>query len=506
VALLGLIPIACARTEAPAAPGAAVKVEAARRVMPAVLAGSWYPDDPAELRREIQSYRDQASGELLESVQALILPHAGYRYSGQTAAYGIRQIAGRTFSRVVVIGPSHRAHLGNLGALPTATHFASPLGEVPLDLDFMGRLEASGLFRVIPGVHEQEHSVQIQIPLLQEALGTFVLAPIVLGQPDPATTRRMAQVLREAIDAQTLVLASTDFTHFGPNYGYLPFRENVEGNLRQLDLGAFDFIRNRDPEGFERYCAETGATICGRHPVSLLLEMLPPTSVLHLLHYDTSGRITGDFANSVSYLAIAAAGAWSGGGAANAWAPALSPEDKDRLLRLARDTLTFFYQHGRAPSLDELQLPLTASLQTVCGAFVTLTEHGHLRGCIGDVMPTRPLYQAVMANALNAAMRDPRFRPVEARELPLISMEISVLTPPHPVSSFREIELGRHGVVLNKAGRTALFLPQVAPEQHWTLDETLDHLSLKAGLPADAWKEGAQFNVFEAIVFGEGDV
>jgi AmmeMemoRadiSam system protein A len=136
-------------------------------------------------------------------------------------------------------------------------------------------------------------------------------------------------------------------------------------------------------------------------------------------------------------------------------------------------------------------------------AFVTLKKNSQLRGCIGDVFPQRPLFKSVILNAINAAFNDPRFPPVTAAECNDIKIEISALTVPAPIASWKEIRIGVDGVVLNKDGRSALFLPQVAPEQGWGLAEMLANLSLKAGLPADAWKEGASFLVFQADVFGE---
>jgi AmmeMemoRadiSam system protein A len=136
-------------------------------------------------------------------------------------------------------------------------------------------------------------------------------------------------------------------------------------------------------------------------------------------------------------------------------------------------------------------------------AFVTLKENGQLRGCIGDIFPQRPLYKSVIGNAINAAFADPRFAPVRKDELARIRVEISALTPPSPVASWRDIRIGTDGMVMNKGGRSAVFLPQVAPEQGWDLETTLANLSMKAGLPADAWKEGATFQVFQAEVFGE---
>ncbi|MBU1908754.1 MAG: AmmeMemoRadiSam system protein B, partial [Verrucomicrobia bacterium] len=366
-----------------AVPEARTPVE--KKVLATHLAGSWFTANAEELSRELQGYMDRADEPVLEQVLALIQPHAGYRFSGPTAGYGARQIAGKAYARVVVMSPSHRIPMRNLVALPDATHFSTPLGEVPLDLDFLARLQNSPFFRVIPEAHVGEHSVQIQVPFLQKALGAFQLVPLVMGQLDENAVRGIAAILRGLVDEQTLVVVSTDFTHYGPNYGYLPFRENIEQNLEKLDMGAMDFIRRKDLAGFRSYCEQTGATICGRDPVAVLLAMLPADSEAHLLHYDTSGRVLGDYENSVSYVSMAFTGRWKGEPMS---APAakeftLNAEDQQALLKLARGTIEYYMEHKRPPTPEALGIAITPGMQQVAGAFVTLHQRGQLRGCIG---------------------------------------------------------------------------------------------------------------------------
>lgn len=181
----------------------------------------------------------------------------------------------------------------------------------------------------------------------------------------------------------------------------------------------------------------------------------------------------------------------------------LSKEDQRRLLELARSTITGFLSGRGKPEVAGKAL--TEGMRQTAGAFVTLHMHGRLRGCIGEIVPHRELYKAVMDHAVNAAVHDPRFPPVTTADLGALDIEISALTPPVPVAACADIELGRHGIVLEKGGRSAVFLPQVAPEQGWDLEETLTQLCLKAGLAADDWREGCRFEVFEAVVFGEHD-
>jgi len=183
--------------------------------------------------------------------------------------------------------------------------------------------------------------------------------------------------------------------------------------------------------------------------------------------------------------------------------PELSRRDKKQLLILARETILFALSHNRAPQESDLSVTISEAMSQTRAAFVTLEKHGRLRGCIGDILPRRPLYKSVIANAINACVNDRRFLPVTLAECNDITIEISALTPPQEVASSADIRIGIDGVVLRKDGRSAVYLPQVAPEQGWDLETTLTHLSMKAGLPPDAWKEGATFLAFQADVFGE---
>ncbi len=478
------------------------------------LAGYWYTADEAELRRELRQYLD-ASGETRDDrVGALILPHAGYQFSGAVAAHGARVVEGRSFSRVIVMGPTHRVPMRNMIAVPDASSYQTILGQLPIDEQFVERLRRYPLFRTVPGAMPGEHSIEIEFPLLQVALGTFQLVPLVVGQLDDAAVREAADCLLAELDSNTLVVASTDFTHYGPRFDYVPFVTNVAENLRKLDLGAFEFIQRRDPNGFRRYIERTGATICGRDPVAVLLAMLPPEAEVRLLKYDTSGQITGDWDNSVSYVAAAIRVRWSPKPlrypvekepAVHTASEVLQipADDRAALLSLARKTIEFYFAHRRKPTAAELGIKITPAMRQIAGAFVTLHKHGELRGCIGEIFPTRALYEAVMDHALNAAFKDYRFPPLAESELNECDIEISALSEPVEVPSSDHIELGRHGIVLQKGSRSAVFLPQVAPEQGWDLPTTLTHLALKAGLGPDDWRQGCRFYVFEAVVFGE---
>ena len=232
--------------------------------------------------------------------------------------------------------------------------------------------------------------------------------------------------------------------------------------------------------------------------------MLPKKFKARELAYDTSGRSTGDFENSVSYASLAFSREGRTMKKEQVVRQELSAADQQALLALARQTLERAVE-GKAPAtLKELGVAATNGMKQVMGGFVTLTIDGDLRGCIGEIFPRRALAEVVLEHAVDAAFNDPRFPPLTAEELPQVRIEISALTPPVPVASYRDIVIGQHGMVLQLGNRSAVFLPQVAPEQGWDLPTTLTYLSRKAGLPANAWQDPrAKFTVFEAIVFHE---
>ncbi len=183
----------------------------------------------------------------------------------------------------------------------------------------------------------------------------------------------------------------------------------------------------------------------------------------------------------------------------------LNDEEKQFLRQVARQAVEAAASNLPPPDPGDLATEAGIDIQRCLGdhrgAFVTLTRDGRLRGCIGYIEGIKPLVQAVADNGRSAAVADPRFPPVTPRELADICIEISALTPLTPVSGPEEIIIGRHGVILAKQGRRAVFLPQVASEQGWDRDTTLTHLALKAGLEPDSWRQGADFLVFEAEVF-----
>lgn len=273
-----------------------------------VVAGTWYPSDSAVLARQLDEFLENVPQPEDDSrdVVALIEPHAGYRYSGQVAAHGFRIVQRRDPARVILLGPSHYSAFQG-AALPDAGQYRTPLGEVPLDveaLDLLGRLPG---FRRDTRPFHPEHSLEMEIPFLQHVLqpGWRLLPVLIGGGSSPDGNQKVAEGLRPLLGPDSLVVVSSDFTHYGAHFNYLPFTEDVPENIRRLDMGAIECIRAGDVPGFESYLAKTDATICGRNPIDVLLRMLPRDVQGSLVTYDTSGNLTGDWSHSVSYAALA---------------------------------------------------------------------------------------------------------------------------------------------------------------------------------------------------------
>ena len=496
------------RTDTDVAPkdqqdGAVMKVAAERSVRSSALAGVWYPEDAGDLALFVDSALAAARAEPTRGeIRALIVPHAGYRYSGATAAEVFSLVQGLSYRRVVLLAPSHRSGFHGL-SIADVNAYETPLGLAPLDQDAIGRLRRSDLVTADPVAHDREHSIEIELPMLQRALAPgWQLIPVLVGRLDDADYPVAANLLRPLMDEETLVVVSSDFTHYGPRFRYLPFPLDAQtpARIRALDDGAVSLILAGDASGLLEYQEGTGITICGLRPLALLLHLLPQTAEIEQVAYATSGGLTGDYGNSVSYVALVVT-------ASQPISAALTgtPDADLRLLHRLAVRGVEEAVLGRPASgeggIERALGDLPARFLEPSGAFVTLKRGGRLRGCIGYIQPRQPLYQAVLENGVNAARNDRRFAPVSPAELADLEVEVSVLSVPEPIDSYEQFRVGEQGIILRKDGRKAVFLPEVAREQGWTRDETLRHLARKAGLPDDAWQEGASLEVFTSSKF-----
>jgi AmmeMemoRadiSam system protein B/uncharacterized protein (TIGR00296 family) len=493
----------------------------------AAFAGQWYEADADKLSQQLKGFLETARVNLEKaqkekrSVFALIVPHAGYLFSGQTAAYGYVKGLERKPKRIFLLGPSHYA--GFQGVALSADHaFATPLGDLEVDTAVVEELNEYPLFKKLPEVHRIEHSLELQLPLIKEALPDVKIVPIIIGTlVDDTQVRLVGQIIKQYLTEDDLVVVSSDFTHFGPRYQYEPFHENVPENIKKLDEEAFQHLQQRNLEGFIMYRNRTKNTICGFFPCAVLLAMLPTDMQCTLLDYKTS-RDTRfeDSKNSVSYLAIefskpsTARTTWNSENSSADYS--LTRSEGETLLRVARRTLEVYLATNKIPSLEELGVKNSGIFNEPLGLFCTLLKRStlpqtesaqnhirELRGCIGYIWPVKPLLFAVIDNAISAATRDGRFKHVTLEELPQLQIELNILTPLRRVKSSDDIELGKHGIVLYKNGRQAVFLPSVPIEFGWNMEQTLCQLSAKAGCGLDGWRSGAKYDVFESQIFME---
>ena len=482
------------------------------------IAGAWYPGSEKEIRALAEKWETAFGGVASGEVpNVLVLPHAGWAYSGETAWTAVRTVRGAKFRRVVLLAPSHRAWIENRLVAPESDAVSTPLGEIKVDRDWLDRLALVAPVARNDRIHSGEHSTQIEYPLLQLALGKgFSIVPLIVGAFGQDQMGMCVRALARLMDAETLLVISSDFTHYGDDFSYTPFGngggDDVRRKVAASDDEAFGLMAKGDADGFAAFIKRTGATICGHVPIELALRAFPQGTSLVRMKYATSSDESGDYSRFVCYVAATGCVKWQGEEGA-----VLSADDRAYLLRVARASMEHAVRSGNSPtSVNRSQFPVTRSPLAVprnppkatlakMGAFVTLNDKatGALRGCIGEIMPMRPLVEAVVARAVDAALRDPRFSPVSERELAGLRVEVSALTPPKRVASWRDIVLGRDGMTLEKDGCFAAFLPQVAPEQGWDLPTTLSYLSQKAGLSSDAWREGATFETFQAEVFHE---
>jgi len=424
----------------------------------AAVAGMFYPGDAKALAAELDELLGgvDKSAPRLGFPKALIVPHAGYIYSGPVAARAYDELgpARGIVSRVVMLGPVHRVAVRGL-AVPTDDAFATPLGRVSID---RAAIEvARGFPQVVPSdaAHLQEHALEVQLPFLQRQLGEFTLAPFAVGM---ASVDEVAQV----IDAlwggpETLIVISTDMSHYHP-YGEA---RRIDGNTLTRIGG---FATDLDPD-----------EACGATPLNGFLRVARRRNMgIQLLAACNSGDTAGGKGRVVGYSSFAL------------YEPGtdIAAEDAGKtLLAIARAAI-------ESRLFGAMQAPDAPWLRQSGATFVTLTKDGALRGCIGSLEAARPLGVDVAENAVAAAFRDPRFAPMTREEWSGVRVEVSLLSTPKPMrfadeaDLLSQIRVSEDGLILECDGRRATFLPQVwesIPDKVLFLRE----LVRKAGLPGD---------------------
>lgn len=464
-----------------------------------VVAGAFYPADKDILSQQIDDFLKQVKDEEINGdLRMLILPHAGYEFSGQTAAYGFKKLIGQNFKTVVLIGPSHSDWFYG-AALSGYDYWQTPLGIIKINKELVRKLtqENKDIF-VREQAHKNEHCLEVMLPFLQKVLKRFEILPIIISRADDEFLAALAQVLQKHLTDQDLVIISSDLSHY-PSYSEAQKidKKTIEGIL----TGKAESFEKTIQENMERDLPNLDTCACGEEPikVGLFLAKEMGWDNIKLLNYASSGDVGGDYSRVVGYAAIA----FSNGKQISKKESSLSPQEKQILLKIARQSIENSFKNKKSADFDGL----TERLKQPQGAFVTLNKNGQLRGCMGRIIEEKePLYQVVAEMARVAAFEDPRFYPVKKEEIKEIDIEISVLSPLKKITDpLKEVEIGEHGVIVQKGFSSGVFLPQVATENNWDLETFMNELcEHKAGLPRDAWKtRDIDIYIFSAEVFSE---
>jgi len=444
------------------------------------VSGTFYPASESRLKEMIKGFVQKArhrKPKLSENrrLTALVMPHAGYVYSGPVAAYVAFALSGKKFDKVIVMGPDH--YVGFSGAaVSDADAYLTPLGLVPIHPDAALLKKKYPFFKSSPESDKREHSIEVILPFLQVFLPKFELVPVVMG---PYDVNAYLSAIDSIRDEHTLIVVSTDLSH------YLPYDEAVRRDTETINA-ILGLDMKRLTNGSNR--------ACGIFPLMVLINLARRHHWIPiLLDRANSGDTAGNRDRVVGYAAIAFYGEKIMPDT-NETGKGINPEKGIVLLELARKTIAQRLGVPYIPSADLEKALKDPFFSEKRGTFVTLTINGRLRGCIGNIAPDRSIASGVTDNAVNAAFQDPRFSPLTPDEFKKIHIEVSLLTEPKPLDFngpddlLAKIRPGIDGLIIRKGIYSATFLPQVwdqLPDKR----DFLGHLCLKAGLPENEWRK-----------------
>jgi MEMO1 family protein len=467
------------------------------------VAGSFYPGDPQQLSQMVNQCLNQNEKISLDGkIIGLLVPHAGYLYSAPTAAAGYKQVQNGGYELVVVIAPSHHDRFNGATIYP-GTGYQTPMGIATIDTQV-----AQKLVDACPDVqfsnlgHGQEHAVEVQLPFIQTVLPKAKILPIDVGMYDWQICERIGKALAKVLSGKNaLIVASSDLYH-GENYD----------ELVQTDATTLSAVVNMNPSTLCTGLLQDQYQACGGGPAVIMqvAAMALGANQAKLLARTNSGDVTGQKNGYVvGYGAVAVYTGTKATAAVSDSKPQngrrefkpLELKVQKELLKMARQAIEHYLATGEQKQFKSV----FPSMDDKRGVFVTITEGGDLRGCIGHHEADQPLYVMVPQMAVAAAFSDPRFPELRKEELNKIKIKISAyLTNVYRINSLDEFEMGKQGIIMYKGGKGATFLPEVPAEAGWkTKEEEMTYLCRKAGLSADAWKEGAEFWVYETQVFDE---
>lgn len=474
-------------------------------VRPAAFAGKFYPSDSTKLRAAIKAFLDDAIPPAVAHPIAIIVPHAGYIFSGQIAADAFNQARNGGYEFVVVLGTNHTTAGFEGVSVYRDGGFETPLGSAAVDGGAANELLTSYRRATADNaLHENEHSIEVQVPFIQYLFPKARILPVVVSENDPGNCAAFGRALAGVLKTRkALIVASSDLSH------YPKFEDAIRidtASLEAITSLDVDRILSQFRKTAKQRIAQLSTCACGEAPILAAIAAAKELGANKgtVVSYSNSGyNPAGSSDQVVGYgAAVIAAGGQTlppePDTVVSGTTSKLDSSEKSALLKYARRTLEQIFATETVP----LPRSLGSMAEVKRGAFVTLRKGGELRGCIGSMTDDRPLGTVVGAMALQAAFNDPRFPPLTESELKEVEIEISVLTPFRKVKGADEIVLSRDGVIIRKGNRQAVFLPQVATETGWDKETFLDQLCYKAGLMSGDWKD-AQLFTFQADVFSE---
>jgi len=461
--------------------------------MPAV-SGTFYPATAIQLKNEISELFKNAVKSSETSMAALIVPHAGYVFSGGVAASAYARLDRKQqYENIFIIGRSHCKNFNGVSIYPNG-YYSTPLGEVQINTATASQLMESYDFIYYDKEADQnEHSLEVQLPFLQYWMeNDFRIVPIIIGSDNPSLSKNLADALQPWFNGDNLFVISTDFSHY-PAYE----------TACKTDAETADAIVSNNGKLLRELCDKNKHSseynlltgLCGAAAVQTLLHLTENKQEIAFekIDYQNSGDVpSGDKNRVVGYWAIAVN--------RKEVAIEINASEKEQLLKLARESLL---NHLNKTDIKQPKQTFTGIFNEPLGAFVSLKNGPHLRGCIGRFSPGKPLYQTIEDLSVLSATRDSRFQPVTPEEIDQLIIEISILTPLKKINSIHQILPGKHGIYIKKGTSSGTFLPQVATENQWTREEFLGRCSRdKAGIGWDGWRN-AELYIYEAIVFSD---
>ena len=418
------------------------------------VAGYFYPGSASEINAMMAKFIDKDAPK--DDAVGLLMPHAGYQYSGAVAGAALSRISFKdTF---IIMGPTHTG-LGEPFSVMVEGTWRTPLGDVEVDSELARRIVAISEYAVADDrAHLEEHAVEVQVPFLQYINPHVRIVPMILAGAPSEIYKEIGHSIARAIKElkrEAVILASGDMTHREP-----------QAAAAEKDMKAVEAMIALDEDELTERYKKYRISMCAHGPVVTLIAAGKELGVTgaELVKYQTSGDILGDYSEVVGYAGVI----FKKGG--------MHP-----LAALARETVETYVRDGKTPPLPDNPTP---EMREKAGVFVSIHKLGNLRGCIGTFEPQQEnVAGEIIANAVSSATRDPRFPPIAPDELKDLNYSVDVLTKPEPVEDESHLDPKKYGVIVEAGWKRGLLLPDL--EGVDTAENQIDICRRKGGISPD---------------------